>query len=118
VTVKGVKFTEEHKRNIGLSGLGKHHVSEEQRKFLSELQKVRQAGKNNSNYGHLKSNIKYKPLHAYIRKYLPRPELCGMCNIKPSRDIHNLDHEYSRNFKTWVWLCHKCHMSFHAKRRW
>jgi hypothetical protein len=108
MTLKGTKFTEEHKRKIGLANKGKH-MSEEQKKFLSELQKTRQRGKNNNNYGRLKENIKYKPLHAYMRKYIPKPELCECCNQVPPYEVANKG-IYDRDFKNWSWLCRKCHM--------
>lgn len=54
-------------------------------------------------------NVKMDGLHAWVRKYLKKPDLCQNCYKKEPYDLANKG-EYSRDFKQWEWLCRKCHM--------
>jgi hypothetical protein len=51
-------------------------------------------------------------LHRWIRRNLPRPEKCHMCNQKPPRDLANITGLYNREFKNWAYFCRRCHLLF------
>lgn len=55
-------------------------------------------------------DVGYNGLHAWVRKNLPKPELCECCNEKPPLDLANKG-VYSRDFKNWEYLCRSCHMN-------
>lgn len=50
-------------------------------------------------------------LHTYIRRRLPKPELCPCCENEPPYDLANISQEYKRDISDWEWLCRKCHMT-------
>jgi hypothetical protein len=52
----------------------------------------------------------YKSLHAFMRRRLPKPELCVICNIRKAKDLANISGGYKRELSDWEWLCRKCHM--------
>jgi len=54
--------------------------------------------------------VGYRHLHRWVNTHLPKPELCQICNIKPSYDLANKTGIYNRDFKNWYYLCRKCHM--------
>jgi hypothetical protein len=49
-------------------------------------------------------------LHTYIRRLLPKPELCQCCQNEPPYDLANISQEYKRDVSDWEWLCRRCHM--------
>ena len=49
-------------------------------------------------------------LHGWVRSRLSRPELCEICNIKPSYDLANITGIYNRDFENWKYLCRSCHI--------
>lgn len=55
-------------------------------------------------------NAGYYAIHAWIRKRLPKPELCVKCNQRKAYDLSNTGHTYKRKLSDWEWLCRKCHM--------
>ena len=101
---------------------GKHFtVSEE----LKQKRRENMLGIKNPNYGKYgelnpafgsKSStwkgddVSYKVLHSWVRKYLPKPELCEYCKEKPSYDLANITGVYKRGFENWKYLCRRCHM--------
>ena len=85
----GGHLTEEHKRNIGLSLKGKP-LGDRARNWKGD-------------------NVGYGKLHGWIRRWLPEPEFCQRCGIKPPFDLANITDEYDRCFKNWLYLCRKCH---------
>jgi hypothetical protein len=54
-------------------------------------------------------NVGYEALHEWVRKNLPRPELCKRCNKNKSREVSN-NGTYDRNLDSWEWLCRSCHI--------
>jgi hypothetical protein len=50
-------------------------------------------------------------LHNWVRRRIPKPELCQRCQQKPSFDLANKTGIYSRDLNNWEWLCRKCHMN-------
>lgn len=53
--------------------------------------------------------VSYKELHSWVRRWLPKPELCNICKSRLPKEVANLDQKYSRNLNTWSWLCISCH---------
>ncbi|HJT49800.1 MAG TPA: NUMOD3 domain-containing DNA-binding protein [Nitrososphaeraceae archaeon] len=49
-------------------------------------------------------------LHDFVRKRLPIPALCEICNIVPPRDLANVTGKYHRELSNWKYLCRGCHM--------
>lgn len=133
----GRKFTEEHKRKIGLGNKGKI-VSEESKlknrlvhlgkkasegakhkmslihkgKQLSEEHKVKLAlsklGNNNPQWKD--DNVGYNALHGWVKRHLSKPELCQNCNNSKPYDLANITGVYNREFSNWKYLCRRCHM--------
>lgn len=67
-----------------------------------------QKGSNNRNWKG--DNVGYAGLHLWIRDNLVRPKICPKCNERETRDVANLDGNYSRDLNTWQWLCRSCHL--------
>lgn len=55
------------------------------------------------------SEVGYKGLHLWIRKHLEKPKFCKKCNLAEPKEVANLDGKYTRDLKTWKWLCVRCH---------
>ena len=54
-------------------------------------------------------NVGYSPLHNWVARRLPKPDLCQECKKTPPYDLTNKG-VYDRNLKNWEWLCRRCHM--------
>lgn len=57
-------------------------------------------------------DVGYHALHAWIRRHLPKPEFCQMCNTKPATDLANITGIYNRDFSNWKYFCHQCHLIY------
>lgn len=53
--------------------------------------------------------VKYFPLHKWVKYRMPKPELCEKCEDSPPRDLANKG-TYDRDLSNWEWLCRRCHM--------
>ncbi|MEK6885171.1 MAG: hypothetical protein AABY22_36405 [Nanoarchaeota archaeon] len=75
--------------------------------------------------GQWKGNkVGYHALHEWIKKRLPKPNLCVNCKLKIPYDLANISGEYKRELTDWEWLCRSCHMikdnrlkTLHQKKR-
>lgn len=110
---RGFKLSEEHKEKIRQSKIGEknpmygRNFTEEHRRKLG----IASAAKTGENHGTWKGDkVGYAGVHAWVKKILPKPELCQMCKIKPPCDLANITGIYSREVKNWQYLCRKCHM--------
>jgi len=56
-------------------------------------------------------NVGYGALHSWVKKRLPKPELCTKCKIKKAHDLANISQKYKRDLDDWEWLCRSCHMA-------
>ena len=99
----GKTFSAEHRERLRLAGLGKK-IPEETKIKMG----LARSGERNPLWKGEK--VGYSSLHSWIRTYKPRPELCEICNIVPSKEVSNLSGKYLRDFTDWQWLCHRCHM--------
>ena len=72
-----------------------------------------QSGLSNQKHSQWKGNaVGQKALHLWVRRHLPAPELCQICNIKLHRDLANMTGIYNREFKNWKYLCVSCHKKY------
>lgn len=61
--------------------------------------------------------IKYRGLHAWIRKNKPAVTSCENCMMKKkSLDIANISGKYFRNIDDYMWLCRSCHIIYDKKK--
>lgn len=86
-------------------------LSLETKKKISESQKGKRTGENNSSW---KGNkVGYYALHAWINKSFGTPDTCEICGKTglTGRDINwaNKDGTYQRNRDNWLRLCASCH---------
>ena len=102
----GKKFTEEHKRKIGLKHKGKL-ISEEHKQKISLYMTSRIGSLNHHWKGDL---VGVSGVHQWVRKNLTQPEKCQMCDDRPVADLANITGIYKRDFENWKYLCRKCHM--------
>ena len=59
----------------------------------------------------------FDTLHKYLKRHIPPPELCEMCNKVPARQLSNKTGIYNRDFENWWYLCVKCHYHFDIETR-
>jgi len=107
-TTLGRKLTEEHKNKIRLALKGNKNPlgykwSEERKiDFISS-----RTGNNHPMWKGDK--VKYKPLHAWVRRHLPKPDLCVICKITEPNEVSNISGKYLRDLNDYRWLCWSCH---------
>ena len=80
-----------------------HQVSNECRKKISI------ANTGNKNGMWRDDSVGYISLHEWVKKRIPKPELCQDCGKEPPRDLANKG-IYNRDLSNWEWLCRRCHM--------
>lgn len=85
-------------------------LSEEQRKKLRESLLGKYTNEKNKSWKG--DNAGYSAIHIWVRKYLPKPELCIICNLVVPREVSNISGNYIRDLKDWQWVCHRCHMHY------
>lgn len=56
------------------------------------------------------NNVGYTALHDWVRRRLPKPEVCELCHATEPYDLANRSGEYKRDLSDWEWLCRACHM--------
>ena len=86
---------------------GKHHSAETRRK-MSLVCKGKQA--NEKHWAWKGDDVGYSALHNWVRKNLPKPEFCEICNINPAKYLANTTGVYDRNLNHWDYLCGSCHI--------
>ena len=121
---KGKKLgphTEQWKRNMStiMNGRTTYVMTPEIKQKISESLKGRYTGENNPNYGEkspqwVGDDIKYVGLHQYIRRHKPKPAdgNCEICHEESWYDAACVTGIYNRDFKNWMFMCHKCHVRF------
>jgi hypothetical protein len=48
-------------------------------------------------------------MHKWLKRRIPKPKLCELCNKIPPQDLANVTGTYDRNFSNWKYICKKCH---------
>lgn len=106
---KGKQLSEQARNNIseGRKGI---IFSESHRKRISEVRIGKGLREENHNWKGM--NIGLSALHKRIRTYLPRPELCVLCNKVPPIDVSNKSGKYLHDLSDWQWICKKCHYHY------
>lgn len=95
---------------------GKKHTEETKKKlklaWQSQARRLKtslgQMGINNSFWKG--DNVKSVGLHRWVRRHLPEPDKCQICNKEPPYDLANISGKYKRSLDDWQWLCRRCHM--------
>jgi len=64
-------------------------------------------GENNPAYKG--DEVGYTGLHRWLRKNMPKPELCEVGGEKEKLEVANITGIYNRDFSNWVWACRRCH---------
>lgn len=94
-SLKGRKFSEEHKKNIGLSRRNQNH----------HFWKGDDAG--------------YRAKHIWVETRLGKPDYCEHCKRTdlPHRNYNwaNISGEYKRDLLDWIRLCKKCHEKYDSR---
>lgn len=57
------------------------------------------------------SAVGYHALHDWVKRRIPKPDICQCCMERPPQDVANISQEYKRDLKDWEWLCRRCHMN-------
>jgi len=100
----GKQFSLEHRRKLSEKGKGRK-LSLKSRMKLSRDR----LGVNNPMWKG--DNVKYSPLHDYIRCHKPKPNKCELCGkITNKLDLANISQKYLRDVNDFEWLCRSCHM--------
>lgn len=111
-TKKGVKFSEEHKKNLSLAKLGRKQSPEQIEKRQAKLRGA-------LNVDWKGDKVGYFGLHAWIRRNYGTPKKCEHCgkdNLQ-GRAIHwaNKTGKYLRERNDWIRLCTACHGKYDTK---
>lgn len=60
-------------------------------------------------------NVGNMGLHDWVKRHLPKPDLCQRCFTQPPYDLANVTGIYKRDLQNWKYLCRKCHMEFDGR---
>ena len=58
-------------------------------------------------------NPSYNAVHKWLRRHLPKPNVCDSCKLSPPIDVACVTGIYNRDFENWDWLCRSCHNRSH-----
>lgn len=87
-----------------------HKKSEETKKRISKARKGNFMMENSSRWKG--DDVGYNALHDWIKRRLPKPDLCQRCYKAPPSDLSNISRNYLRILSDWWWLCRRCHLIF------
>lgn len=63
------------------------------------------------------SDLTNRRKHYRMRKIIPKPNLCPICDKKSILNLTNLNHEYNENIKEWSWKCSSCHTRYDHEKK-
>ena len=101
---KGIKISAQHRENIRKCRTGTH-LSEETKQKISTANKGERNGNWNGDIIPTRAG-----LHQWVRRHLPEPDLCELCNKVPPYDLANITGVYNRDFNNWKYYCRRCHV--------
>lgn len=117
--------TAEHRKIIAKSARGRRHSQETRAKmsaakkgitpinFAQFLAKAHATPKltGEANPIWKGDSVGYSALHAWVRRKLGTPNLCGRCNTTTAKRYEwaNISGEYKRDLSDWIRLCTSCH---------
>lgn len=134
-THKGIPFTDNHKGKISAALRGKKKspeavanmiaaltgripTEEEKRNVRVAMKRpdvvAKMSGPNNHRWKG--EEVGYQALHDWVRRYIPRTELCQFCNVRQSTEIACVG-QYKRDKINWAWACHSCHVKYDKHRK-
>jgi len=128
---KGIKYTEEEKKKLNISGLilsaGWNKGIKRYWSSSTEFkigQKAWNKGKkfperSNENSPNWKGeNVSFAGIHKWVNRHKGKPKFCEICHIE-SKYIHwsNIDHTYRRKLEDFRPLCPKCHKKYDLQNR-
>ena len=88
---------------------GKNNPNYGRKHTPEEIQKIKNNCLRGENHKDWKGDKVGKiGLHYYIKRYLPKPELCQKCGKKKFLELSN-NGKYTRNLAEWEWICKSCH---------
>jgi len=99
----GKKHSEEAKRKISLANKGQKGNSHPG---------INVGDKNGKWKG---DEVKYTGLHTWVKRHLPKPDLCQNCKNRLAIDLANVTQQYKRDLLNWKWVCRKCHFLIDKK---
>lgn len=115
----GMKFSKEVNMKKGLKGkenpmYGKenkwgNHTSETKQKISDKLL-------NEKNGMWKGDSVGYDSLHSWVKRRIPKPKLCEMCNKNKPYDLSNISGKYKRDVNDFKWLCRSCHIKLDRKK--
>ena len=112
--------TEEHKKNLSKSHIGKSNNLGKHWKISQEKKKNMFRGKGENNHSWKGNKVKYFGLHMWVAKELGKPKYCAYCRNEKlnHRQYHwaNISHAYKRELSDWIRLCAKCHKAYDMGR--
>ena len=82
---------------------GKHHTKEVK-------DKLRKLHLNEGSPTWKGDRVGRSALHRWVKRRIPKPDLCVRCKKRKPMDLSNTGHTYKRNLEDWEWLCKKCHV--------
>jgi|SRR5215831_3320477 len=106
-------FTEQHRKKIAISRVGKRLSAATRLKLSQNLKGVINLGEKNGMWKGDK--VKNTGLHFWVRTNKPKPLLCEECHVNRAYDAANVTGVYNRDFINWRFLCRRCHMAFDYK---
>lgn len=118
---KGRKISAESiKKRLETLKLRGYSISEETKRKMSEVHKGKKCPWNVErnkryvleNHPRWKGNdakLSYNGIHYRMKRFIPKPEFCEMCHIKPAYDLANKSGEYLFDTNDWYYLCRSCH---------
>lgn len=124
MTLKGVKFTEEHKQKISNSLKGRKLSPEHIKNCVlghKGLKHTEDWKKENGerckgikNWQWKGDNGSYGAIHNWVRKWKGRPNHCEVCGTTERRMYHwaNIDHKYRRVLEDYISMCEPCHVRY------
>jgi len=63
--------------------------------------------------------VKYRALHAWIKRNKPKPRFCEKCGKKTKKlELANISGKYKRDIQDYNWLCINCHRQLDGDKLW
>jgi len=59
--------------------------------------------------------VTYNALHAWVRRKLPKPDFCPICQRKKKLELMCKNHQYSRDLEKFIYVCRSCHSAIDQK---
>ncbi len=106
------KYWETHKEKRREGDKNCYQKNKEKR-----LKQFKEKGKKRNEVLKALLGVSYDKLHSIMKKKVPKPKYCTICNEKKKLELCCIDHNYSYNALNWIWLCILCHRLFDKCRK-